>query len=190
MFEIRRYTPADQQEWDRYVDGARNATFLFKRGYMDYHADRFKDHSLMFFVGKHLHSLLPAHEVGDTLYSHYGLTYGGLIMNLKVTIADTITLFQELNEYLKAAGFHRVIYRPVPWIYHQVPAEEDLYAIFWHCHARLLLRNVGTTIIMGQHIAWRKDHRRRLKNAMENGIRVERDASLEEFWPLLEANLL
>ena len=169
MFEIRRYTPADQQEWDRYVDGARNATFLFKRGYMDYHADRFKDHSLMFFVGNHLHSLLPAHEVGDTLYSHYGLTYGGLIMNLKVTIADTITLFQELNEYLKAAGFHRVI---------------------WHCHARLLLRIVGTTIIMGQHIAWRKDHRRRLKNAMENGIRVERDASLEEFWPLLEANLL
>jgi hypothetical protein len=25
---------------------------------------------------------------------------------------------------------------------------------------------------------------------MENGIHVERDASLEEFWPLLEANLL
>ena len=189
MFEIRRYTPTDQNAWDRYVDRARNATFLFKRGYMDYHADRFKDHSLMFFVGNHLHSLLPAHEVGDTLYSHYGLTYGGLIMDIHVTITDTVKLFQELNEYLKAAGFRHVVYRPIPWIYHRVPAEEDLYAIFWHCKARLMLRNVGTTIIIPQNIQWRKDHRRRLKNAQENGIRVERDASLEEFWPLLEENL-
>lgn len=189
MFEIRRYTPADQNAWDRYVDRARNATFLFKRGYMDYHADRFKDHSLMFFVGNHLHSLLPAHEVGDTLYSHYGLTYGGLIMDIHVTITDTVKLFQELNEYLKAAGFRHVVYRPIPWIYHRVPAEEDLYAIFWHCKASLMLRNVGTTIIIPQNIQWRKDHRRRLKNAQKNGIRVERDASMEEFWPLLEENL-
>ena len=189
MFEIRRYTEADKAAWDRYVDSARNATFLFKRGYMDYHADRFKDHSLLFYVGHHLHSLLPAHEVGDTLYSHYGLTYGGLIMDINVTIADTVKLFQELNEYLRAAGFRRVVYRPVPWIYHQVPAEEDLYAIFWHCHARLALRNVGTTIIHPQQTPWRKDHRRRLKNAQEADIRVVRDDSLEAFWPLLEENL-
>lgn len=189
MFEIRRYTPTDQQAWDRYVDSARNATFLFKRGYMDYHADRFSDHSLMFYIGHHLHSLLPAHEVGDTLYSHFGLTYGGLIMNVDVTTADVITLFQELNEYLRAAGFRRVIYRPIPWIYHQVPAEEDLYAIFWHCQARLTLRNIGTTIIHPRQTTWRKDHRRRLRNAHDANIRVERDDSLEAFWPLLEENL-
>ena len=47
MFEIRRYHTADQPLWDDYVSRARNATFLFYRAYMDYHADRFLDHSLM-----------------------------------------------------------------------------------------------------------------------------------------------
>ena len=47
MFEIRRYTAMDKDKWDKYVAQARNATFLFYREYMDYHADRFDDHSLM-----------------------------------------------------------------------------------------------------------------------------------------------
>ena len=67
MFEIRRYTPADKPLWDKYVAKARNATFLFFRDYMDYHSDRFEDHSLMFFVGNHLHSILPANIVDTTL---------------------------------------------------------------------------------------------------------------------------
>jgi hypothetical protein len=39
MFEVKRYTPEDKSIWDKYVDKARNATFLFHRDYMDYHAD-------------------------------------------------------------------------------------------------------------------------------------------------------
>lgn len=189
MFTIKRYTPADATVWDRYVSQARNATFLFYRAYMDYHADRFADHSLMFYKDGRLHSLLPAHIVDTTLYSHYGLTYGGLVMNIDVTIGDVVELFSELNGYLRDCGITRVIYRPIPWIYHQHPSEEDLYAIFWKCNARLHLRNIGTTIAMQQHLRWRKDHRRRLKQAHESGVRVSRDADISEFWPVLENNL-
>lgn len=189
MFEVRRYTSADRVLWDRYVERARNATFLFCRGYMDYHADRFDDHSLLFYKDGHLHSLLPAHRVDDVLYSHFGLTYGGLIMDIHVTIADTCALFVALNDYLRTSGFRRVVYRPIPWIYHRHPAEEDLYAIFWKCGARLLTRNIGTTIFVQQHLRWRKDHLRRLRKAHEGGVVVVRDDSLAAFWPLLEANL-
>lgn len=189
MFEVRRYTAEHREEWNKYVAKARNATFLFDRGYMDYHADRFHDYSLMFYRDGKLHSLLPAHQVGTELYSHYGLTYGGLIMDIHVTIADTCELFVALNAYLKSAGFTKVYYRPIPWIYHLHPSEEDLYAIFWKCHARLSLRNIGTTIFMQQHLKWRKDHLRRLKKARENGVTVVRDASLAEFWEVLDANL-
>ena len=62
MFDIKRYTIDDKRRWDQYVAKARNATFLFYRDYMDYHSDRFHDHSLLFFKGNHLHSILPAHE--------------------------------------------------------------------------------------------------------------------------------
>ena len=189
MFTIRRYTPADRRIWDNYVAKARNATFLFYRGYMDYHADRFCDHSLLFFVGTHLHSILPANIVGDTLYSHQGLTYGGLVMNIDVTASDVVQLFRELNEWLRAEGISRVVYKPVPWVYHQHAAEEDLYPLYWICNARIISRDIGTVIFMQQHLRWRKDRRRRLRNAMEYGVEVRRENNFRAFWPVLEHNL-
>ena len=65
MFEIKKYNDADKEAWNAYVEHARNATFLFNRNYMDYHSDRFKDYSLMFYKNGKLHSLLPAHERED-----------------------------------------------------------------------------------------------------------------------------
>ena len=189
MFEIVRYTSAHHDAWNRYVSKARNATFLFYREYMDYHSDRFRDHSLLFYVRDHLYAVLPAHEVGDMFCSHRGLTYGGLLMDNDVTTADVLTLFEELNAYLRRLGFLKVIYRAIPWVYHRLPAEEDLYAIFWKCGARLQQRMSGTVIFMDAHLRWRKDHRRRLKQAQAAGIRVERNASLAQFWPVLNDNL-
>lgn len=45
MLQIRKYTPADKAQWDKFVETSRNGTFLFRRDFMDYHADRFADHS-------------------------------------------------------------------------------------------------------------------------------------------------
>ena len=189
MFEIKRYTANDRQEWDKYVAKARNSTFLFYRNYMEYHADRFHDHSLLFYKGNHLHSILPAHEREHTFCSHLGLTYGGLIMDKDVTAADVVELFKELNEYLRAQGFKKVIYKPVPWVYHQLPSEEDLYAIYWVCHAQITQRDMGTTIFMQKHLRWRKDRRRRLRKALNAGVTVERTTDFAGFWKVLDDNL-
>ena len=189
MFAIIRYSPAFHDEWNHYVAKARNATFLFYREYMDYHSDRFHDHSLLFFVGNHLHSILPAHEIGDMFCSHRGLTYGGLLMDEDVTTADVLVLFEELNVYLREHGFRKVLYRTIPWVYHRLPSEEDLYAMFWKCGARLKQRMTGTVIFLDEHLRWRKDHRRRLKQAQTAGITVRRDAGFAEFWPVLNDNL-
>ncbi|MBQ9667840.1 MAG: GNAT family N-acetyltransferase [Prevotella sp.] len=189
MFTIRRYTADDKVLWDNYVAKARNATFLFMRDYMDYHADRFHDHSLLFFKGRRLHSVLPAHEDEALFASHAGLTYGGLLMDVNVTTAEVVQLFDELCVYLRDHGFRRVLYKPVPWVYHRIPAEEDLYAMFWKCNARLLRRMSGTVIALDEHLPWRKDHRRRLKNALQTGVRVVADDALDRFWPVLEENL-
>ncbi len=189
MIEVKRYTAADRKSWDDYVRIARNATFLFERNYMEYHADRFDDYSLMFYRQGRLCALLPAHRCDTTLVSHFGLTYGGLVMDIHVTISDVTQMITCLNDYLRHQGFTRVLYRPIPWIYHTHPSEEDLYAIFWQCHAHLYRRNIGTAISMQQHLQWRKDHLRRLRKAHENGVTVKRNAELAEFWPVLEDNL-
>ena len=83
MFEIKRYTPDEIDEWNRFVAASKNGTLLFDRGFMDYHADRFTDASLMVYREQKLYALLPANIKDDILTSHGGLTYGGMVMSDK-----------------------------------------------------------------------------------------------------------
>lgn len=48
MIEIRRYDSSMKEVWNSFIEASKNATFLFNRNYMEYHADRFEDHSLIF----------------------------------------------------------------------------------------------------------------------------------------------
>ena len=45
MIAVRPYTPDEAECWNELVAQSRNGTFLFDRRYMDYHSDRFADHS-------------------------------------------------------------------------------------------------------------------------------------------------
>ena len=147
MLEIRRYTSTMADEWNQFVATSKNGTFLFDRRYMDYHSDRFPDHSLVFYRKGRLYALLPATLQPTGLISHAGLTYGGLITDYRATAADVCELFILLNDYLRQEGIGHVVYRPTPHIYHRLPAEEDLYALTQVCHARLTARDISSAII-------------------------------------------
>lgn len=60
MITIKRYSIEQKDLWDAFVDASKNGTFMLKRGYVDYHADRFTDHSLLFYRDEELVALLPA----------------------------------------------------------------------------------------------------------------------------------
>lgn len=189
MFEIIRYTAERADEWNRFVAQSKNGTFLFDRRYMDYHSDRFEDFSLMFYLQGRLYGLMPANRKGNSFQTHGGLTYGGLVMDAKTTAALTVTLFAELNDYLRQQGFHHVFYKCIPWIYHQMAAEEDLYAMVRTCDPRLQERDLGTCIIQRTAIRWERVRRRALKRAEEAGIAVERSTDFAGFWQVLNDNL-
>lgn len=191
MFDIKRYDDSDSTVWNNFVAQSKQGTFLFDRRYMDYHRDRFADYSLLFYQKEKLYAILPANIVGDTLWSHQGLTYGGLITNEHTTSAEVCTLFGELNTYLRAQGIRHVVYKPMPWIYQQLPAEEDLYAIFNHCHARLMVRNVSSTIEQDRDLKWRRDRHYGANKAHTEGIVVNQDDNAyAEFWKVLDDNLM
>ena len=134
-------------EWNLFVAASKNGTFLFDRHFMDYHSDRFCDHSLLVYRDQRLYALLPANQKDDTLVSHGGLTYGGLVTDSRCSAKGVLDAFTAINEYLRQQGFRHVVYKAVPWIYHQLPAEEDLYALTSVCHARLTIRDISSAII-------------------------------------------
>lgn len=188
MPEIIRYNPSHREEWDRFVRASRNGTFLFERAYMDYHSDRFSDMSFLFsFKGK-LQAVIPGNINGDTYYSHQGLTFGGLVMNSKVTAVQVLQIFEGLKSLLKELGVKRWVYKPVPHIYHTVPAEEDLYALF-RLGAKLMGCNLSSTISNAHKLPFSHSRKDGIRKASKGNVRLSDNPSLADFWIILENNL-
>lgn len=187
--EIRRYRREDKELWNSFVSKARNATFLFDRNYMDYHADRFDDNSFMFYHKGKLKAVLPANVAGDTLYSHQGLTYGGLLLDKKATVEDVLECFDSMNSWLRENGISKVVYKALPWIYQQYPSEEDLYALTWKCKAQLISRNIASTIIIDNKLKFAESRKSGIRKALSLNIEVGESNDVDGFWHVLEDNL-
>ncbi|MBQ9077051.1 MAG: GNAT family N-acetyltransferase [Muribaculaceae bacterium] len=172
--------------WDSFVDESKNGTFLLKRGYMDYHSDRFDDCSLMVWDGSgRLVAVLPACKDGDTVYSHRGLTYGGWVVPLKhLDVTVMLDVWNAMTEWLKGIGVRHLVYKAIPHIYHSYPSEEDQYALFRN-GARIVSTYVSSTIPLESPIIFNENARRGMKNALKNGVTVEKTDDFSAFWQIL-----
>ena len=246
MISICRYTQDKHSEWDDFVKVSKNGTFLFLRAYMDYHSDRFHDHSLMFHNEKgKLIAVLPANirtasppalprrEGADsitsfssnslslsllsapapslrgksdvdnigvcvraggeaiTLHSHQGLTYGGFVLSPEIHISEVGELFRLTISYLKENGFCEWRYKQIPYIYHLLPSQEEDYWL-WRHNAREDACNMMTVIDFKSTVNDISSSRKRtyFNKLQRQGYTVVFDADINDFWPILEANLM
>ncbi|MDL2215277.1 GNAT family N-acetyltransferase [Dysgonomonas sp. OttesenSCG-928-M03] len=186
---IEKYTPELKTEWDEFISSSRNGTFLFYRDFMEYHSDRFNDFSLLFFNENELLGVLPGNVDEDTLYSHQGLTYGGLILSGSVRQKTVLDIFDELRLYLKEWDITNLIYKAIPHIYHKMSCEEDLYALFRN-DAKLIGRSVSSCIPVRSKIAYSELRNRGIRKANSHHLTVKRGFKFRQFWKILTQNLL
>jgi hypothetical protein len=185
---VQVYDPKYRAVWDEFVARSKNGLFLFERNYLEYHADRFRDHSLMFFQDDQLVALMPANLIEDTLVSHGGLTFGGIISDYRAKTSLILEIFSALASELHARGMKKLIYKAIPHIYHTVPAEEDLYALFLH-NARLFRRDVSSTVVMTQPLPFAELRRRGIKRGKSQGVEVERSHDFSRYMAIVDDNL-
>ncbi|WP_155976328.1 GNAT family N-acetyltransferase [Novispirillum itersonii] len=190
MYSIIHYTPERRDEWNAFVASSKNGTFLFDRNYMDYHADRFADGSLMIYenAGSKLVSVLPANIKGKEMVSHGGLTYGGLVVGPAMTTPMFLQMFEALCDHLRQLGLDSFVYKTVPTIYHRLPAEEDRYALFLS-KAVLFRRDTLSVRRIGSGVKIQERRRRGMKKATNAGLTVRLSHDYAAFWEILEANL-
>ena len=185
---IVEYLPKFKKEWDKFILGSKNGTFLFYRDYMEYHSDRFEDHSLLFFYKNSLIGVMPANIEKNVLYSHAGLTYGGIVSGAKMRTPIMMGLFRALIEYLSEIGITRLVYKAVPHIYHIIPAEEDLYALF-RFNAKLTRRDVSSTIDLTENVRFSGGRRRTIKKAKSRGLIIKQTDDFDTYMSIVEDNL-
>jgi hypothetical protein len=189
MLSFRRYTAPDRELWDQFVQKSKNGTFLFMRDYMDYHRDRFDDFSAIATSSSgQIVAMFPANRVAFRLVSHGGLSYGGIILDSSITTSLAIDVFAGWLDQCRDLGIEEIIYKAMPAIYHRMPADEDRYALFRH-GAALYRRDVLSVVDLGAAVPFQGRRRRGARTAAKYGLAVRESSNLEEFWPILQANL-
>ena len=187
---VVRYTSEKQTAWDAFVRSSKNGTFLLERDFMDYHAHRFADHSLLILNDRQkIVAVLPANERDGALYSHEGLTYGGLVLPFNVKINTVIACWKAVSAYCARNAFTEIYYKAIPEFYHQQPALDDQYALFL---LGAQLYRMDTSFVVSHHrpLALQQRRNRAITKARKLCIEIRQDTDFRAFWEeILEPNL-
>lgn len=180
-YSVRQYTASDFELWNTFVSDSKNGTFLFNRNFMEYHSNRFQDFSLLIFSNEKLVAILPANVIGEIVYSHQGLTYGGLVYNEKLKLASVNLIFIAFLKFLETNDIHQINIKTIPSIYHFKPAEELNYLMFL-AKANCYKRDVLSVINIKKSFFLSKDRKEGVNRGIKNNLVVQETTDFESFW--------
>jgi hypothetical protein len=180
-FSLVPYRPEFYNQWNDFIRLAKNATFLFHRDFMEYHSSRFDDYSQLVFDGKKLVAVLPANRVGTTVFSHQGLTYGGLVYAEKMKLAEVIAIFKTVLKTLQNNGIEKLHIKLMPSIYHDKPADDLAYALFL-ADGKLMQRDSLAVLDLSKPYRFSKDRRQCIRRGENNGLEIREDNDFGAFW--------
>ncbi len=185
---VRRYQKTDFALWNQINEESKNGLFFFNRNFMEYHADRFVDHSLLIYKKNKVIALLPANEREETIISHGGLTFGSLILPYSTKTTEVLDIFNSITAYFSEKGIKKLVYKSIPSIFSRYPAEEDLYVLFRN-KAQLVRRDISTVIDLKNKIEPNENKKRLIKKCRNLQLEIKESQQFEAYWELLSAVL-
>ena len=156
---------------------------------MEYHNDRFNDFSLLVFKDEKLVAILPANRVEDCVYSHQGLTYGGLVFKENLKLNSVLLIYKALLKFLNEAEISELHLKLLPSIYNTLPNDEQSYIMFL-LNAKLSRRDALSVIDYRHALKFSKDRLEGVKRGKKQGLIIKEEDDCESFWSkVLKPNL-
>jgi len=157
---------------------------------MDYHSDRFDDFSLMIFKKNKLCALLPANVDEDIIFSHQGLTFGGLLLPLKISFIVVSEIYEAIKKYYEKYSIHQINIKLIPSFYFRYPANE-LACLLQQDNASVYRRDKLYAIDYSKELQIHKTKIKYFNRGMRLGLEVRKEDDLSGFWnkiliPVLE----
>ena len=180
-YELRFYRPEDYKDWNAFVQKAKNATFLFHRDYMDYHKDRFDDCSLVITENNKWVAVFPANRVEDEFRSHYGLTYGGLVLSRNTQLTHVVTILKHVFDFLKENNFKTLKVKTLPSMYAAIPSEE-LHYVFTALGAKLFRRDSLSVINLREQFKLTTSRKQSADRGIKHQLVIQEETVFDRFW--------
>ena len=178
---VRQYQTTDFEVWNAFISVAKNATFLFHRNFMEYHKDRFEDCSLMVFDENKLVAVLPANRVEDIVYSHQGLTYGGLVLGYSEKLSQTISIFRSILFFLNESKIEKLIIKSMPSFYCNCFSEELDYCLFI-ANSKTIRVDSLSTIDLTKPFFFNRSRRKNILRGKRNDLVIKEELEFDLFW--------
>ena len=147
---------------------------------MDYHKERFQDFSLMIYKKEKLCALFPANIEDDKIFSHKGLTFGGLLLPLNISFFDVSSIFENIKNYYKNENISELNITSMPNFYHQFPANEMAFILFQE-KAKIYRRDKVFAIDLSNDLQIHKTKIKHFKRGTRLGLEVKEEG-LDVFW--------
>ena len=189
--DIVPYEPKYEEAWDLFCALAQNSTFLHTRNFLNYHRDRFKDESLLFYKENKLLGLLPAAQSltnPELVISHPGITYGGIVHAGGITGAVMLEAFSALIKYYGMNGYRLFQYKTIPFIYPVKPSQDDLYALF-RVGAQIKRCDLSCALDLSMPLSYSNRRKRGIKRASQSAVISRDPALLSDLYRVLQENL-
>lgn len=180
-FIVKKYLSEDFIVWNKFVAEAKNATFLFHRDFMEYHSDRFKDFSLLVFKNEILKAVLPANIVKNQVFSHQGLTYGGLVLNENEKTQDVEAIFDSILDFLKINNIDTLVLKPMASIYNKNASFELDYFLIQK-GAMLFRKDLNLAIDFSQKLKISKSKLKHFRKENKDELYIKKENQFETFW--------
>lgn len=192
MIAALAYEPAQADAWEELVGRAPMATFLHTRRFLGYHGDRLRDSSMTVWDRRRMVAVLPAAldpEDEQRVVSHPGATYGGVVHDGSLTGERCLAAMTAVGDAYRERGLTSLTYKPVPWIYHRGPADDDIYALSRLGATRSRL-DLSCAIELAHRRMPRQRRQRGRRKALEHGVRLSDELELlPQFWRVVERSL-
>lgn len=171
--------------WDEFIEKAVNSHFMHYRDYMNYHSDRFQDQSLLFRDEKSkLIAVMPANISDGVLYSHQGLTFGGILVCQKTNAISLLKIFDSLKSFCEANSINKIIYKRSPDFYYNDIYQDDLYALYLN-GANLIRRDLNSTVALYSNYKYSKGRKWTINKAKKECFEVSELKEYDDFWNIL-----
>ncbi|MCL9805626.1 FemAB family protein [Flavobacterium amniphilum] len=181
-YSVKKYQPEDYTVWNQFVAGAKNATFLFHRDFMEYHSDRFTDFSLLVFNSKgKLTAIVPANISGNEVISHQGLTYGGLVFNKNAGGDAVNEILSILMQFLKENEIEAFKIKMLPDFYSSISSVGLDYFLFQK-GAEIYRKDMNLMIDYSEPVLIHKSKLKHLRKCDELELIIKEELTLKPFW--------
>jgi hypothetical protein len=148
---------------------------------MDYHKERFNDFSLLIYKKEKLISILPANRVGAEVFSHQGLSYGGLLFSKHIKSEDLIEIFKTILKFLNENGFESITIKELPSIYLFNQTNNPFDYLYFITKAELIRTDMHSVVDLNFK-SFSSSRKEGFKRGQKHNIRVEESDGLDLFW--------